>query len=63
MRRKGERRLIDVIVDVERRREFRRQIEDRRTRNHRVEDERRAKEIEDLQLQNPEQNIPLDPNA
>ena len=63
MRRKGERRLIDVIVDVERRRNFRRQMEDRRTRNHRVEDERRAKEIEDLQLQNPEQNIPLDPNA
>jgi len=63
MRRKGERRLIDVIVDVERRRAFRRQMEDRRTRNHRVEDERRAEEIEKLQLENPEQTIPLDPNA
>lgn len=63
MRRKGERRLIDVIVDVERRRNFRRQMEDRRTRDHRVEDERRAEEIEKLQLENPEQTIPLDPNA
>lgn len=74
MRRKlGERRLIDVFTDVEKRREARRKLlesrreeEDRREVVVHVELERRksprrVEDIEKLQRNNPEYNLPLEP--
>lgn len=73
MRRKGDRRLIDIIMDVERRKrvrrdleEGRRQVADRRIMEMNVEEERRerirrAEDIEKLKFDNPEFNLPLEP--
>jgi hypothetical protein len=73
MRRKGDRRLIDVIMDVERRKrarrdleEGRRQVEDRRVVDLEIEEDRRertrrVKDIEKLKFENPEFNLPIEP--
>ena len=72
MRRRGDRRLIDIIVVIERRKAAsrnleiqRRAIEDRRKLEMKVEEEqrmaaRRAEDIEKLKRDNPEFNLPLE---
>ena len=72
MRRRGDRRLTNIIVTIERRtaarRDFeiqRRAIEDRRQLEMKVEEERRlaarrAEDIEKLKRDNPEFNLPLE---
>ena len=72
MRRKGDRRLTDIIVAIERRKAARRDleiqrraIEDRRKLEMKVEEERRlaarrAEDIEKLKQDNPEFNLPLE---
>jgi hypothetical protein len=72
MRRKGDRRLIDVIMAVERRKrarrdleEGRRQVADRRIVDLKIEEERReksrrAQDIEKLKFENPEFNLPIE---
>ena len=72
MRRRGDRRLIDIIVAIERRKATRRDleiqrraIEDRRKLEMKVEEERRmaalrAEDIEKLKRDNPEFNLPLE---
>jgi hypothetical protein len=73
MRRKGDRRLIDVIMDVERRKRARRDLEegrrevgDRRIVDLEIEEDRREKsrrsqDIEKLKFENPEFNLPIEP--
>ena len=73
MRRKGDRRLIDIIMSVERRKrvrrdleEGRRQVPDRRIidlefEEERREQSRRTQDIEKLKSENPEFNIPIEP--
>ncbi len=72
MRRRGDRRLTDIIVAIERRTAARRDheiqrraIEDRRQLEMKVEEERRlaarrAEDIEKLKRDNPEFNLPLE---
>lgn len=72
MRRRGDRRLTDIIVATERRKAARRDleiqrraIEDRRQLEMKVEEERRmaarrAEDIEKLKRDNPEFNLPLE---
>ena len=72
MRRRGDRRLTDIIVVIERREAARRDleiqrraIEDRRQLDMKVEEERRmaarrAEDIEKLKRDNPEFNLPLE---
>ena len=72
MRRRGDRRLTDIIVAIERRAAARRDqeiqrraIEDRRKLEMKVEEERRlaarrAEDIEKLKRDNPEFNLPLE---
>ena len=72
MRRRGDCRLIDIIVVIERRTAARRDheiqrraIEDRRQLEMKVEEERRlaarrAEDIEKLKIDNPEFNLPLE---
>ncbi len=72
MRRRGDRRLKDIIVAIERRKAVRRDqeiqrraIEDRRQLEMKVENEsrlaaRRAEDIEKLKRDNPEFNLPLE---
>ena len=72
MRRRGDRRLTDIIVAIERRTGARhdheiqrRAIEDRRQLEMKVEEERRlaarrAEDIEKLKRDNPEFNLPLE---
>ena len=72
MRRRGDRRLTDIIVAIERKKAARRNleiqrraIEDRRKLEMKVEEEqrmaaRRAEDIEKLKRDNPEFNLPLE---
>jgi len=72
MRRRGDRRLTDIIVAIERRKAARRDleiqrraIEDRRKLEMKMEEERRlaarrAEDIEKLKRDNPEFNLPLE---
>ena len=72
MRRRGDRRLTDIIVAIERRKAARRDlhiqrraIEDRRELKKKVEEKRRmaarrAEDIERLKRDNPEFNLPLE---
>ena len=72
MRRRGDRRLTDIIVAIETRKAARRDleiqrraIEDRRKLEMKVEEERRlairrAEDIEKLKMDNPEFNLPLE---